>query len=87
MTANVIMNSGEAFVKAITDTIHKDFGSVKIAFDISCVVSAVVLSLLFFDFSVVGVREGTVLSAVITGAFVRFFSSKVREPVERLLFA
>lgn len=87
VTANVIMNSGEAFVKAISDTIHKDFGSVKIAFDISCVVTAVVLSLLFFDLTVVGVREGTVLSAVLTGVFVRFFTSRVREPIERLLFA
>ena len=85
VSANVIMNSGEAFVKAVADTIHKDFGSVKIAFDISCVINAVVLSLLFFDFTVVGVREGTMLSAVLTGAFVRFFTSKVREPVDRLL--
>lgn len=32
--ANVIMNSGEAFVKAISDTINKDFGNVKVGFDI-----------------------------------------------------
>ena len=64
--ANVIMNSGEAFVKAMADTIHKEFGNVKIAFDIFCVVLALLLSLLFFDFTVVGVREGTILSALFT---------------------
>ena len=32
--ANVIMNSGEAFVKAVSDMLHKEFGNVKIAFDV-----------------------------------------------------
>ncbi|MDE6596070.1 MAG: YitT family protein, partial [Oscillospiraceae bacterium] len=61
--ANVIMNSGEAFVKAISDTIHKEFGNVKIVFDISCVAAALILSLIFFNFTIVGTREGTVISA------------------------
>ena len=43
VTANVILNSGEAFVKAISDTTHKEFGNVKIAFDVTCVILAVVL--------------------------------------------
>ena len=38
--ANVVMNSGEAFVKAVSDTVHKEFGSVKVVFDISCVIVA-----------------------------------------------
>lgn len=36
--ANVIMNSGEAFVKAVSDKIHINFGNVKIGFDVMCVV-------------------------------------------------
>ena len=32
--ADVIMNSGEAFVKAVADTAHKDFGNIKILFDV-----------------------------------------------------
>lgn len=58
---NVIINSEEAFVKAISDTTHKTFGNVKIAFDISCVVIAVLLSLILFDFNIIGTREGTIL--------------------------
>ena len=58
--ANVVMNSGEAFVKAVSDTVHKEFGSVKVVFDISCVIVAVVLSLIFFDFHVMGTREGKI---------------------------
>ncbi|MDE7122369.1 MAG: YitT family protein, partial [Oscillospiraceae bacterium] len=57
--ADVILNSGEAFVKAISDTFRKEFSNIKIGFDISCVVLALVLSLLFFHFRIVGTREGT----------------------------
>lgn len=83
--ANVIMNSGEAFVKALSDGIHKNFGNVKIGFDICCVVLAILLSLAFFDFSVVGTREGTVLSALCTGIVVKFFQKRLHEPVNTLL--
>lgn len=83
--ANVIMNSGEAFVKAVSDTIHKEFGNVKIAFDVLCVVISLALSLIFFDFTVVGTREGTILSALFTGVVVKIFSSKLQKPLESIL--
>lgn len=71
--AEAVMNCGEAFVKAITDTIHKNFGHIKIAFDVSCVVATVILSLCLFNGQLVGVREGTVIAAVITGFIINFF--------------
>lgn len=83
--ANVIMNSGEAFVKAISDISHKEFGNVKIAFDIVCVMLALILSLFFFNLSIVGTREGTVISALFTGVVVKFFNGKLREPLNRIL--
>lgn len=73
--ANVIMNSGEAFVKAISDTFHREFGNVKIVFDVFCVIISLLLSLIFFDFTIVGTREGTVISALLTGVAVKFFST------------
>ena len=83
--ANVIMNSGEAFVKAVSDTIHKEFGNVKIAFDVFCVVSSIILSLIFFNFKIVGAREGTVISALFTGVVVKFFTKRLKSPLERIL--
>ena len=83
--ANVIMNAGEAFVKAVSDTINKNFGNVKIAFDVSCVILAVLLSLLFFDLRIVGTREGTIVAAVFTGVVVKFFTKRLQEPLTRLL--
>ncbi len=82
--ANVVMNSGEAFVKALSDKLWMNFGNVKIGFDVFCVVLAVLLSLLFFH-RVVGTREGTVLAALLTGQVVKFFVKRVRKPVEKLL--
>ncbi len=83
--ANVIMNAGEAFVKAVSDKIHKEFGNVKIAFDIICVITALALSLIFFDFTIVGTREGTVISALLTGVAVKFFNRKLNQPLNSLL--
>ncbi|MBD5472134.1 MAG: YitT family protein [Lachnospiraceae bacterium] len=83
--ANVIMNSGEAFVKAVSDMLHKEFGNVKIAFDVLCVMISLVLSLFFFNFTIVGTREGTIMSALLTGMVVKFFSRKLKEPINCIL--
>lgn len=83
--ANVIMNAGEAFVKAIADTTHKNFGNIKIVFDISCVTLAIILSLIFFDFTLVGTREGTIIAAVFTGMVVKFFNKRLFHIIEQFL--
>lgn len=82
--ADVILNSGEALVKAIADTTGFVFGNVKTAFDMVCVVLSILLSLLFFDFSIVGTREGTILSALLTGMVVKFFTRYLKKPLESL---
>lgn len=83
--ANVIMNSGEAFVKAVSDTIKKDFGNVKIVFDVSCVVFSILLSLLFFDFKIVGTREGTIIAALLTGISVKLFNILLKKTICAIL--
>ena len=83
--ADVIMNSGEAFVKALSDKFNKEFGAMKTAFDICCVVLAVVLSLVFFGFKIVGTREGTLIAALFTGSVVKFFCSKISKPILKFI--
>lgn len=83
--ANVVMNSGEAFVKAVSDVTHKDFGNLKIGFDVSCVVVSVVLSLIFFKMKIVGTREGTIIAALTTGILIKLFSKLIRKPLEKVL--
>ena len=82
--ANVIMNSGEALVKVISDKIHKEFGYVKIGFDVFCVIAAVLLSLIFFG-GIEGVREGTIISAVVSGFVVKFFTKILQKPLTKIL--
>ena len=79
--ADQIMNSGEAFVKAISDVTHEEFGTIKVVFDISCVLVALILSLLFFEGSIVGTREGTIIAALCTGFVVKFFSRRLTTPL------
>lgn len=79
--ADQIMNSGEAFVKAISDVTHQEFGTIKVVFDISCVLIALILSLLFFEGAIVGTREGTIIAALCTGFVVKFFSRRLTTPL------
>lgn len=81
--AGVILNSGEATVKAISDTINKQFGNVKIVFDVSCVVISIIISLLLFDMQIVGTREGTIFAAVFTGMFVKLIIPSIKADMEK----
>ncbi len=83
--ANVIMNAGEAFVKTVADRLNKNFGNVKIVFDISNVLLSVIMSLIFFDFKIVGAREGTLIAAVFTGVFVKIFNKALGGVWNKLL--
>lgn len=75
--ADLIMNSGEAFVKAIADKAGLVFGNVKIGFDVSSVTLSIILSLIFFQFRIVGTREGTIIAAFCTGLSVKFFQKMI----------
>lgn len=83
--ANVVMNSGEAFVKALADSLHKNFGNLKVLFDVSCVVTAVILSLAFFNMKIEGTREGTIVAALLTGIVVKFYLKFLNKPLDKLL--
>lgn len=78
VSVNVIMNSGEAFVKAVSDRFHREFGAVKIGFDISCVSLSILLSLIFFGGKIMGTREGTIIAAIFTGICVKFFMKRIK---------
>lgn len=73
VVADVMYNAGEGLVKAVSTVSGWKFGNVKIGFDIFCVTLAVVLSLIFFG-EVRGVREGTVISALLIGVCVNIMS-------------
>ncbi len=83
--ADVILNSGEAFVKALAVVTKKDFGTVKIIFDVSWVLFSIVISLLLFDGKLFGTREGTILSAVFVGVTVKIIRPVLQKPLTKIL--
>ncbi len=70
--ADVLMLPGDGMVYAFVNTFHWDFGKVKTTNDVILVSLAVILSYAALD-TIEGVREGTVISALITGVIARFF--------------
>ena len=72
--AGVVLNAGEGFVKAVSDKTGKTFGSAKVFSDVSCVVSAVILSMILFHGRILGTREGTIISACCTGLVVKLYA-------------
>lgn len=75
--ANVAMASGEYLVQVISRRFNKDFGYTKLGFDISQVVIACAFSLSFMS-EIRGVREGTVIAALVVGPIVHFISPGLR---------
>lgn len=70
------MMSAEGFVNFGSQRYGKDFGRFKVAFDVSLVTIAAVLSLVLAR-QVEGVREGTVVAALVTGYIVNFLNRRV----------
>lgn len=70
VTANFVVVAGEGLVLAICEVFHRKFGNMKIAFDITLVLIAVVMSLVFLG-EITGVREGTLAAALLVGQVVK----------------
>jgi uncharacterized membrane protein YczE len=76
VAANVIVNPGEGVVKTIAQKTGARFGNMKIVFDLTLFFSAAMISLCAFG-SIKGLREGTVISAVLVGYITKVFSTVI----------
>ena len=74
--ADVAMLPGESFVRAVSSTWKTEFGSTKVAFDVSLTVIAAVLSLIF-SHRLDGGREGTIIAALLVGFIARLFGRRL----------
>lgn len=70
--ADVVMLPGESFVRAVVQTWNTNFGTTKIIFDSSMTVIAGILSFVFWG-KLNGVREGTIIAALLVGFIARLF--------------
>lgn len=70
------MLPGESFVRAIVLTWKTNFGTTKICFDVSMSVIAAILSFVFTG-RLNGVREGTIIAALLVGFIARVVGKKL----------
>ncbi len=85
MVANVAMLPGEATVRAVSDVFSTDFSKTKIAFDSSMTVIAAILSFIMFK-HLDGVREGTIVAAILVGFIARLFKKYIGG-IEKILIS
>lgn len=85
MVANVAMLPGEATVRAVSDVFSTDFGKTKIAIDSSMTVIAAILSFIMFR-HLDGVREGTIVAAILVGFIARLFKKYIGG-IEKILIS
>lgn len=83
--ADVVMLPGDAFVRAVAKVSGKEYGGVRVLSDVSMTAIAALLCLIFLRV-LSGVREGTLIAAVITGNIVKFFV-KTLQPLSKALLA
>ena len=84
MAAGVVMLPGECFVNAISRTFHTDFGRTKVAFDTSITVAAAIIGIVLYR-ELAGVREGTIVAAVLVGMIARRLNCTIGPRVNLLL--
>lgn len=66
VSADVILMPGEAFIKIVSQKTGKEYGNIKTYVDVSLVILAAIVSLIFLH-KIYGVREGTLIAALLIG--------------------
>ncbi len=83
--AGLITTAGEGIVLAICKLKSKlKFGNVKICFDLTLVLTSLIVSILFLS-SIQGIREGTAAAAVFVGLFTKILKDPVKKTVSVFL--
>ena len=82
--ANVLMLPGEATVQAVSLRFGLRFGNAKVATDAVLTAIAAAISLAAFR-GLNGVREGTILAAILTGQVVKLYTRLLDAPLRHIL--
>ncbi len=75
--ANIGMASGDYLIKVISRRFNFDYGYTKLGFDVTNVIIAIAFSLIFMS-AINGLREGTVIAAIIVGPIIHFLDPYFR---------
>ena len=77
IASSLSMLPGDFFVRFLSAVKEWNFGHTKIAFDFTCIVASIVISLLFLP-EISGIREGTIAFIITVGPLVDFFVNIIR---------
>ena len=82
ITSNTMVIPGEGFVLALAYRLKLPFSNLKVINDVSLVVLAALLGHICLG-QIAGLREGTIITAFLTGFIIRFFSRCFRMRIEQ----
>ena len=82
ITSNTMVIPGEGFVLALAYRTRLQFSNLKVINDVSLVMVAALLGWLYLG-GIEGLREGTIVTAFLTGTVIRFYTRLFRMPIER----
>ena len=82
--ADVIMLPAEAFVRALAKKTGFIFGNVKVGFDSTLTILAMILALICFH-KLNGVREGTLINALVVGQLVKQWRRCIEKPLSNAI--
>lgn len=85
IVANVLLNSPEALMKVLSDVTKKNYGDVKVTFDVCWVAFAALLALIFGGGSIRAIGIGTLIIALTVGFMVKFFKKILEKPLTKIL--
>lgn len=74
----------DGIIVAISKVLNKEFPKVKPFFDTSLVIIAAILSVIFLGY-LAGVREGTIISAIIIGPIVKLLQKYLNQYIESII--
>ena len=82
---DVVPNPPEGLILAFCERFNKDFGRLKIVFDCLFVVLGILISLIFLR-GILDIREGTILSALITGKVISILNKHFQLKLKKIAF-
>ena len=83
LAGSLSMLPGTAFSKVISAKLGKEYGSVRVASDVSMTAISAVISLIFLK-KLVSVREGTIIAAILVGNMVKIVGKLCSGFISRL---
>lgn len=81
VTTDIVINAPDGLCKAISNKYNKEFGKVKIRFDLTLVSLAAIISVLSMG-AIEQIGIGTVVAALLIGRFVNMFMKRYKEKVQ-----